>query len=252
MGDARIQLLKGGSGPPLLFLHGASGILGGWQTYHQALAESYTVYAPYHPGYNKSQRPGWIETITDLAHFYLDFVRQLNLGRYILIGSSMGGWLAAEMAAMCHHDLRGLVLVNAVGIKPEVGEIAEVFMVSGETRKKLRFYDPSQVPNYELYDHELTPEEQEIEFSNREMASRLCWRPYMHNPKLPTYLKTVPTRTLIAWGRQDAIVPVNCAELYQKALANSHLQVIENCGHFPYLEKPQEFDRVVREFLSTL
>ena len=227
-------------------------MLGGWQSHHEKLSQHYTVYAPYHPGYNESQRPDWIETIADLAHFYLGLLEQLNFGEYVLMGSSMGGWLAAEMAAMCHHNIKALILINAAGIKPEVGEIAEVFMVSEETQKRLRFYDPSQVPNYDLYDHQLTVQEQDIEHRNREMASRLCWRPYMHNPKLPAYLATVPTPTLITWGRQDAIIPINCAELYKQALPNASLHIIEHCGHFPYLEKPEEFVKIVLEFLSTV
>jgi pimeloyl-ACP methyl ester carboxylesterase len=164
----------------------------------------------------------------------------------------MGGWVAAEMAAMCHHNLRGLVLVDAAGIKPVKGEIAEIFMVSAQTRLKQRFYDSAQVPNYERYTRPLTPEEQAVEHANREMASRLCWRPYLHNLSLPYYLRTVPTPTLIVWGRQDAIVPVECSELFQQALPNATLKVIEHCGHSPALEKPQEFLQVVTEFLSRL
>jgi pimeloyl-ACP methyl ester carboxylesterase len=108
------------------------------------------------------------------------------------------------------------------------------------------------VPNYERYTRPLTPEEQTIEHANREMASRLCWRPYLHNLSLPYYLRRVPTPTLIVWGRQDAIVPLECGELFQQALPNAALKVIEHCGHSPAIEKPQEFLHVVTEFLSGL
>jgi pimeloyl-ACP methyl ester carboxylesterase len=164
----------------------------------------------------------------------------------------MGGWDAAEMAAMCHHNLTGLILVDAAGIKPVKGEIAEIFMVSTQTRLKQRFYDPSQVPDYERYTRPLTPEEQALEHANREMASRLCWRPYLHNLSLPHYLRHVPTPTLIVWGKQDAIVPLECGELFQQALPNATLKVIEHCGHSPANEKPQEFVHVVSEFLAGL
>ena len=63
------------------------------------------------------------------------------------------------------------------------------------------------------------------------MASRLCWRPYLHNLSLPHYVHQVPTPTLIVWGREDAIVPVECGELFQQALPNATLKVIEHCGH---------------------
>ncbi|MBM3222918.1 MAG: alpha/beta hydrolase, partial [Candidatus Tectomicrobia bacterium] len=229
VGTTEVELFSGGSGPALLFLHGAGGNAG-WQPWHEALAKTYTVYVPSQPGFNGTERPDWVYTITDVAHFNRSLVQTLGLSQYILMGSSMGGWVAAEMAAMCHYDLRGLVLVDAAGIKPDKSEIAEIFMVSTQTRQKQRFYDPSQVPNLDQYTRTLTPEEQVIEHANREMASRLCWRPYLHNLSLPHYLGKVSTPTLIVWGRQDAIIPLECGELYQQALPHATLTVIEQCG----------------------
>jgi pimeloyl-ACP methyl ester carboxylesterase len=249
--NTEVEIFTGGSGPALLFLHGAGGN-SGWQSYHEQLSRNYTVYVPSQPGFNGTSRPSWVHTINDVCHFNLEMAQKLGLEQYILMGSSMGGWIAAEMAAMCHHNLQALILVDAAGIKPEKGEIAEIFMVSAQTRLKQRFYDPSQVPNYEQYTRQLTPEEQIVEHSNREMASRLCWRPYLHNLSLPYYLRKVPTTTLIVWGRQDAIIPVECAKLYQKAMPNATLRIIDHCGHSPAIEKPQEFLQAVTEFLSAL
>ena len=144
------------------------------------------------------------------------------------------------------------MLVDAAGIKPERSDIAEIFMVSSQVRQKQRFYDPSQVPNVEHYTRTLTPEEQAVEHANREMASRLCWKPYLHNLSLPHYLHKVSTPTLVVWGKQDAIIPLECGELYQKALPNATLRVIDRCGHSPALEKPQEFLNVVTTFLAGL
>jgi pimeloyl-ACP methyl ester carboxylesterase len=249
--NTEVEIFTGGSGPAILFLHGAGGN-SGWQPYHEELSRDYTVYVPSQPGFNGTPRPNWVHTINDVCHFNLEMAQNLRLDQYILMGSSMGGWIAAEMAAMCHHNLKTLILVDAAGIKPQKGEIAEIFMVSAQTRLKQRFYDPSQVPNYEQYTRQLTPEEQMVEHSNREMASRLCWRPYLHNLSLPYYLRKVPTPALIVWGQQDAIIPVECAELYQKALPNATLKVIDHCGHSPAIEKPREFLQTVREFLSGL
>jgi len=243
------QWLKGGRGDPLLLLHGAGGNPG-WLPYHQVLSQHFTVYAPSHPGYDRSSQPDWISTINDMAHFYRQFIEESRLAPVHLMGFSMGGWLAAEVAAMCPHVVRTLVLVGAAGIKPQVGEIAEIFMVSQEQVEKLRFYDPTQVPDYEtLFHRQLTPEEEEVQWRNREMSSRLCWKPYLHNPMLPAYLRGVKTPTCIIWGRQDAIIPVNCGELYHRALSNSTLHVIDRCGHNPALEQPQEFLTMVQEFL---
>lgn len=246
---AKVRMLQGGSGAPLLALHGAGGSQG-WLQYHQALAEHFTVYVPSHPGYDASERPEWLDTMTDMAHFYHDFIDTLELEQPAMLGTSMGGWLAAEMAAMCPHHISRMVLVDAVGIKPEVGEIAEVLMCSREEAARLRFYDTRQVPNYEaLFNRELTSEERDVQYSNQEMATRLCWRPYMHNPKLPYYLRRVKTPTLVVWGRQDAIVPLNCGEIYARELPNATLHVIDNCGHSPHNERPDAFLQAVVPFL---
>jgi pimeloyl-ACP methyl ester carboxylesterase len=247
----QVEMYVGGSGPPLLFLHGAGGNAG-WQPWHEELSKTYRVYVPSQPGFNGTARPEWVYTITDVAHFNQEMVQTLGLEQYILMGSSMGGWVAAEMAAMSSAGLRALILVDAAGIKPEQGEIAEIFMCSAQTRLAQRFFDPSQVPNYERYTRQLTPEEQVVEHANREMAARLCWKPYLHNPSLPYYVRKVTTPTLILWGREDAIIPVECGELYQRALPNATLRVIERCGHSPALEKPHDFLQVVTTFLAGL
>ena len=245
-----IQLLKGGAGEPLLVLHGAEGNPG-WLAYHQALSQQFTVYAPSHPGYDRSSRPDWISSMNDMAHFYRQFIEDLGVTPVRLMGFSMGGWLAAEIVAMCPSSVKSLVLVDAAGMKPQAGEIAELLMVSPEVANKLRFYDPTQVPDYDtIVNRPRTPDEEAVHWRNREMTSRLCWKPYFHNPKLPAYLRGVQVPTLIVWGKYDAIIPRQCGELYQQALANSRLHVIDRCGHSPALEKPQEFLHVVQDFLS--
>jgi len=109
--------------------------------YHQAFAEHFTVYAPSHPGYEPSERPAWLDTMTDMAYFYHNCIDTLGLEQPAIMGTSMGGWLAAEIVAMCPHHLRRSVLVDAVGIKLEVGESAEVLMCSRQEAASLRFYD---------------------------------------------------------------------------------------------------------------
>ena len=245
---ARTQIFKGGKGAPLLVLHGAGGNPG-WMPYHQELSKHFTVYASSHPGYDGSERPSWVSTITDVAHFYIGLMRALGLdGQVSLMGFSMGGWLAAEIAAMYPSKVKGLVLVGAVGIKPQVGEIAETLMVSPQQTQKLAFYDISKAPDLES----LTPEQQDLLWHNREMTSRLCWKPYMHNPSLPEYLRLVRVPSLIVWGRQDGMVPLNCADIYHEALEGSALHVIDQCGHSPQIEKPEELLEVSVHFLTGL
>ena len=250
VGGAKVQIFKGGSGEPLLVLHGAGGNLG-WLRFAQLLAEKFTVYAPFHPGFGKSDRPGWIETIQDLACFYTWFQEEQELEGVRVIGFSMGGWLAAEMAAMCRHSFSKLLLVGAAGIKPQQGEIADLFIIPRTQLPQVLIHDPEQAPEYDaLFGHTPSPEELELIERNWEMAARLCWKPYMHDPRLPSLLARVNVPTRLVWGRQDRLIPLECGQLYQKAIPGAELVVIEDCGHLPEVEKPDEFVRTALDFLA--
>ena len=249
VGDSKVHLLKGGSGEPLLLLHGAGGNRG-WLGYVQALSDQFTVYAPSHPGFGQSDRPEWLETIPDLASFYTWFLEQQGLEGVRVIGFSMGGWLAAEMAVMCRHAFSKLMLVDAAGVKPRQGEIADIFIISPAQVTELAFHDSKQAPEYDqIYGQEPTPDEVEMAERDREMSVRLCWKPYMYDPRLPDLLARVNIPTRILWGRQDGLVPLECGELYHQAIPGSELVVIDNCGHSPQVEKPDEFVRLALDFL---
>ena len=250
VGGIKVHTLIGGRGDPLLALHGAGGS-SGWRRWHAALAERYTIYAPSHPGFDLSDSADWMADVRDLACFYLWFLDEVGIQRTHLVGHSMGGWTAAEMATMCPRAIDRLVLVSAVGLKPDQGEIFDVFYSPLEQVRELAFRDPAGTPEYaELYGQPPTPEQRDIALRNREMAARLAWKPYMFNPRLPHFLPRASMPTLIIWGRQDQIVPAICGEQYQRALPNAELRVLEACGHFPPLERPGEFVDLVAGFLG--
>ena len=250
VGGNQVHMLTGGSGDPLVVFHGAGGN-SGWLRYVQALADHYTVYLPTHPGYWKSTRPEWMETIHDLASFYTWFLEEQGLEGARAIGFSMGGWLASEIAVSCRHAFSKLMLVDAVGIKPQQGEIADIFIISPAQVTELLFHDPKQAPEYDqLYGQSPTPEQTDIAEGNREMAVRLCWKPYMYDPRLPGLLGRVNIPTRIVWGREDRLAPLECGELYHQAIPKSDLVVIDNCGHAPQVERPDEFVKAALEFLA--
>ncbi|HYJ44927.1 MAG TPA: alpha/beta fold hydrolase, partial [Xanthobacteraceae bacterium] len=110
--DCRIRVMRGGSGSPMLFLHGGGGA-GTWLPFMSRLAATFDVIVPEHPGFGGSDTPPWLDTVPDLANFYLDFFEELGLDGVHLVGQSLGGWVAAELAVRNTSRLASLTLVAA-------------------------------------------------------------------------------------------------------------------------------------------
>jgi pimeloyl-ACP methyl ester carboxylesterase len=250
VGGIDVHTWVGGQGAPLLVLHGAGGNRGVTRWLEQVAAH-YTVWAPTHPGFGGSGDADWMDGIDDLARFHLWFMDAAGLVRPHVLGHSIGGWAAAEMAAMSPGALDRIVLVAPAGLKPETGEILDIFFYSPLQLRDMTVHDPKTIPEWdELFGKPPTPAEAEITERNREMTARLTWKPYMYNPRLSHFLPRVINPTLIVWGREDRIVPVECGEQYRRALPNATLTVLERCGHLPPIEQPDAFARVVIDFLG--
>jgi pimeloyl-ACP methyl ester carboxylesterase len=114
------------------------------------------------------------------------------------------------------------------------------------------FLNPTSTPEYQqLYGADPTPEQAESWEVGRETASRLTWRPYMHDPSLPYLLRRLRhVPTLIVWGQQDVIVPLSAAQAYQAAIPGARLVALEQCGHHPEIEQADEFVQLVQDFLA--
>jgi pimeloyl-ACP methyl ester carboxylesterase len=250
VGDVDVHTWVGGEGAPLLVLHGAGGNRGFTRSMQQ-LAAHYTVWAPTHPGFGRSGDAEWMDGIDDLARFHLWFIDAARLGRPHVLGHSIGGWTAAEMAAMSPGAVDRLVLVAPAGLKPEKGEILDIFFHTPAQVRELTVHDPKTIPEWdELFGRAPTPAELETAERNREMTARLTWKPYMHNPRLPRFLPRITNPALIVWGREDRIVPVECGEQYRRALPNAKLTVLDRCGHLPPIEQPDAFAKLVLDFLG--
>jgi pimeloyl-ACP methyl ester carboxylesterase len=250
VGGTKVHTLIGGRGDPLVVLHGAGGPRG-WRRWMATLAERFTIYAPTHPGFGGSDGAEWMEDIGDLARFYLWFLDSAGLERTHVLGHSLGGWTAAEMAVTVPRAIERMVLVAPAGLKPERGEILDIFYHTPADVSRMGVHDPATIPEWdELFGRPPTPEQAELAVRNREMAARLTWRPYMHNPRLAQFLPRAVMPTLVVWGREDRIVPVVCGEQYCRLLPNATLLVLGQCGHQPAIEQPDTFARVVGQFLS--
>jgi pimeloyl-ACP methyl ester carboxylesterase len=248
VGQTELYLLKGGQGRACLVLHGIEGHEG-WLSFHQALAEHATVYAPSHPGYGHTPAPDWISSIQHQAVFYLWFLQASGLDNVDLVGTGIGGWIAAQMAVMCSDRLRSLTLIDAAGIKPEQAEIFDVFIARWRDVIELGFVDAPTSPEYQrIYGATPIQEFGGIREAGRTMSMRMCFKPYMYDPALPGMLAKIDVPTLVIHGQNDRIMPLECASLYQQAIPHATLKLLENCGHFAHLDRPEDVAQLVSEF----
>jgi len=231
----RTHLRRGGAGAPLLYLHGASGapVV---MPFMEKLARRFDVLVPEHPGYGLSEEPEWLENIHDVAYFYLDFLRQLGLSGVTLVGSSMGGWIAMEMAVRDTSRIKSLVLVSPAGIAAPGVQPADIFLMPPEEVIKNLFFDEN------LAQARLAqPEDIDISLKNRHTTARLAWEPRLHDPFLPKWLHRIQVPVKIIWGRQDRILPVGILDELKRLLPKAQAHIVENCGHLPHAEKADEF-----------
>src|SRR5262249_3108033 len=138
--DCRIRLMRGGAGNPLLMLHGAGGA-GTWVPFMARLAPPFDRPVPERPAFGESETPAWLDTIADLANFYLDFLDALDLDGVHLVGHSLGGWVAAELAVRNSSRLASLTLIGAAGIHvPGVAQV-DTFLANDEQRIRDLYHD---------------------------------------------------------------------------------------------------------------
>jgi pimeloyl-ACP methyl ester carboxylesterase len=244
----KVHLLTGGQGEPLLILHRDIGNLG-WLPFYQQLAQRFTVYVPSHPGFDKSERPDWMRNVRDLAVVYEWLLKDLHLKELYVVGLGFGGWVAAEMATMNHSQCKRLVLVGAMGIQPTRGEILDQFLMYTTDYIKAGFFDPSKME--QLYGSEPEIDQLVTWEINREMTTRIAWKPYMFDPVLPHLLPNVRIPSLVVWGAGDTIAPLDIGEQYAELLPNARLVTIPGAGHFAELEQPEAVLAAVRPFLAS-
>jgi pimeloyl-ACP methyl ester carboxylesterase len=234
----KIRLLRGGRGAPLLYLHGAGG--GGiWMPFMEKLSENFDVIAPEHPGFGESEMPDWLDNVGDLAYFYLDFIKRLGLNGLTLVGSSLGGWTAAEIAVRSCHDLKALVLSCPAGIHVKGVSKGDLFLWSPQETVRNMYLDQKIAD--QLLAVPPTDEQQMTVAKNRLTTAKLGWQPRLYNPHLHKWLHRISVPTLLLWGDSDKVIPPAYGPAYQKFIPGSKLEVFKNCGHVPQVEKMDEW-----------
>lgn len=242
-----VFLRRGGTGDPMLFLHGASGVPG-WIPAFEMLSESFDLHVPDHPSYGRSDEPEWLDDMSDLAMFYLDFLEERGLEDVHLVGNSLGGWLAMEIAVRNATRLRSLTLVGAAGIRIKGKPIADIFMMDPDDLARALFVDQSLAER--IIEADLDDEETDIRLRNRVSTARLGWQPRLFNPSLRKWLHRITVPALVIWGDTDRIVDVAYAEEFGRLLPDAEVTVIDEAGHLPHIEKPEPFVSALSGFIG--
>jgi pimeloyl-ACP methyl ester carboxylesterase len=246
IGGTKIRMFRGGSGQPVVFLHGAAG-LSVWTPFFQALSENYDVRVPEHPGFGQSDNPEWLKSVSDLALFYLDFLEAEKLHDVHLIANSFGGWIAAELATRDASRLASLTLIGPAGVKPAEAT-NDIFRWSYEDSIRKLFYN--QAIAERMLSQPSSLEQVASQIKNQTTVTRLAAEPHLHNPDLPRWLRRIHKPTHVIWGAHDQVLPASTAELWGQLISDSKVTIIEDAGHLPHAERADVTAEAVKSFLA--
>ena len=237
-----VRYFEGGKGEALVFLHGAGGVMPN-DPLLTKLAEKFHVYAPLLPGYGDSQECGALRDMLDFTLHTWDVIDALGLRKPILVGHSMGGMMAAEMAAVAPHDVSRLGLIAPAGLWLDEYPIPDLFSTMPFEFPGLMFHDVEKgaalmtagvsLDNPEWLKGFLISNARQLG-----MAGRILFP--IPERGLSTRLYRIKAKTLLVWGDSDKVVAPAYAHAFKKAIAGAELVVIPEAGHLINLEKPDQ------------
>ncbi len=258
----KVWLLENGDGPPLLYLHGFADVHSvkeNWLPFHEQLAKNARVIAPAHPGCAQSDEDKDIDTVEDVVFSYLELFDALELTQFDLVGSCVGGWIAAELAVRHPEKIRKLILIGAAGLYVQGALIGDVFMNAqpeyGSSYATLRemFFSRSDHPMaLELFPDGKGELEDEVRrYQMLRLSSRIGFKPpYFYNHALVNRLYRISSPTLVIWGENDHMVPRKHGVTYAERIPQAKFIIVSTAGHSAYLENPEDVAQMILEFIA--
>jgi pimeloyl-ACP methyl ester carboxylesterase len=236
----------GGSGEPLLFLHGAGGPMVG-APFLDELAKQFTVYAPAHPGFGPGEGIEQLDDVIDFALYYHDFLDELRIEKPHVLGHSLGGMLAAEITALAPSRVNRLVLVSAAGLWLDAVPIPDFFTLNPKQLLNVALHD-AESPLGQMMAKQFEASENMLEM-HRCMASagKFLWP--IPDKGLKKRIHRIQQPTLIMWGASDKLIPPAYGQAFLAAISGSRLVTLPRSGHIPMLEEQDAFVQVVTNFL---
>jgi pimeloyl-ACP methyl ester carboxylesterase len=248
----KVRVLESGSGTPLVFLHGAGGLFPE-NPFLDALARKYHVFAPELPGYGESSGDDLLEDMLDFTLHGWDVVAELGVERPHLVGHSMGGMIAAEMAAVAPNDVRKLVLIAPAGLWIPEQPIPDLYAMLPHEYPKYLFHDPEAglkmlTGGLDFSNLDVLAEFYIANSRRMAMAGKILFP--IPNRRLAKRLYRVRAETLLVWGTSDALIGDAYAARWKEAIAGSRLVRIQEAGHMVPYEQPEVFVSAVAGFLG--
>jgi pimeloyl-ACP methyl ester carboxylesterase len=233
-----------GEGRPFLLLHGGAGP-GSMAGLAGALAGLGRSILPTHPGFNGQPRPDWFHSVNDLVIAYLALIERLDLHDVIVVGNSLGGWLAAELALRRSPRITAIVLLNAVGIEPneQTGEIADPLKL-GPKVAEYAFHDPGRFALTPA-----SPEAAAIMAANQQTLRVYSSEHFMYEPGLRSRLPAISIPTLLVWGESDRICTPAYGRQFSNLVPSARFELIPKAGHFPQIEQLNSVTEIIKTFI---
>jgi pimeloyl-ACP methyl ester carboxylesterase len=233
--DLPITLAESGSGRIALVLHGGGGPLT-VQTVATHLSNTMHVLLPTHPGWNGTERPAWLTTIPELARVYIQLLTAQGYRDVLAIGSSMGGWIASEMALQDDAQLlTGLVMIDAVGVQIEGHPIRDFYTLTPREIAEYSYHDPDRF----YLDPATVPPAQVARQRANIATMRVFAGDHMYDSTLLPRLGQVQLPTLVLWGDSDRIVTPAYGQAFAAAMPHARFTLVTDAGHLPHIEQPQ-------------
>jgi pimeloyl-ACP methyl ester carboxylesterase/quercetin dioxygenase-like cupin family protein len=245
IGPVPVTFTERGDGKPFLLLHGGAGLqsVGGFADL-LAGTGSARVITPIHPGFESTPRPEHLDSMKGLARLYSGLIDDLGLTGVTVVGNSMGGWIAAEMALLGSPRIGGAVLVDAVGLRIEAHPVADFFSLTLDQVADLSYYNPDAF----RLDLSSLPEQRRTAMAASRAALEVYGGKSMADPGLLRRLPAITIPVLAVWGAADRIVPPEHGQAFAAAIPGARFHLISDAGHLPQLETPGELLKVIWDF----
>jgi len=246
IGRVELSYTERGSGQPVLLLHGGAGPISvvAWAEL-LARTRPACVITPTHPGFSGTPRPEALTSIGGLARVYAALIDKLGLDVVTVIGNSIGGWIAVELALVARTRISSLVLVDAVGIDVPDHPVADVFSLSLDELSRLSYHDPVR---FGIDISKFTPEQKAMMAAN--FAALRQYGGGGMDRSLRARLSAIVLPTLVVWGQSDRVADAEYGRAYAQAIAGAKFQLLDGSGHLPQIETPERLAETIWPFIT--